>query len=42
MHEVLPIPALTQASNSRSVHWSDQSTDREESAPLVVDSLVRH
>ena len=42
MHEVLPIPALTQASNSRSVHWSDRLTDREESAPLVVDSLVRH
>ena len=42
MREVLPIPALTQASNSRSVHWSDRSTDREESAPLVVDSLVRH
>jgi hypothetical protein len=41
MHEVLPTPALTQASNSRSVHWSDRSTDREESAPLVVDSLVR-
>ncbi len=42
MHEVLPTPALTQTSNSRSVHWSDRSTDREESAPLVVDSLVRH
>ncbi len=42
MHEVLPIPALTQASNSRSVHWSDRLTDREESVPLVVDSLVRH
>ena len=42
MQEVLPTPALTQASNSRSVHWSDRSTDREESAPLVVDSLVRH
>jgi hypothetical protein len=42
MQEMLPTPALTQASNSRSVHWSDQSTDREESAPLLVDSLVRH
>jgi hypothetical protein len=42
MQEMLPTPALTQASNSRSVHWSDRSTDREESAPLVVDSLVRH
>jgi len=42
MQEVLPIPALTHTSNARSVHWSDRSTDREESAPLVVNSLVRH